>query len=102
MLPSGAGERVADRAHAAAVCGLTTAEIAAAFLASQPTMTQRLSRARKTLRGTGSAVRIPDPDQLGSRLDEVLAVIYLLFNEGYLASAVRTPPGVTWRRRRWR
>ncbi len=74
-----------------AVCGLTTAEISAAFLAGEPTMAQRLSRARKALRETGSAVRIPDPDQLGGRLDEVLAVIYLLFNEGYLASVGRTP-----------
>jgi RNA polymerase sigma factor (sigma-70 family) len=74
-----------------AVCGLTTAEIAAAFLASEPAMGQRLSRARKALRDTGSAVRIPEPDQLGDRLDEVLAVIYLVFNEGYLASAGRTP-----------
>lgn len=54
-------------------------------------MAQRLSRARKALRDTGSAVRIPDPDQLGDRLDEVLAAIYLVFNEGYLASARRTP-----------
>ena len=73
------------------VCGLTTAEISAAFLASEPAMAQRLSRARRALRETGAAVRIPDPDQLGSRLDEVLAVIYLVFNEGYLASAGRTP-----------
>ena len=73
------------------VCGLTTAEISAAFLAGEPAMAQRLSRARKALRETGAAVRIPDPDQLGGRLDEVLAVIYLLFNEGYLASAGRTP-----------
>src|SRR5439155_22739973 len=73
------------------VCGLTTADIAAAFLAGEPTMAQRLSRARKALRETGSAVRVPDPDQLGDRLDEVLAVIYLVFNEGYLASAGRTP-----------
>jgi RNA polymerase sigma factor (sigma-70 family) len=74
-----------------AVCGLTTAEIAAAFLATEPAMAQRLSRARKALRDTGSAVCMPDPDQLGDRLDEVLAVIYLFFNEGYLASASRTP-----------
>ncbi len=74
-----------------AVCGLTTAEISAAFLCGEPAMAQRLSRARKALRETGSAVRIPDPDQLGGRLDEVLAVIYLVFNEGYLASAGRTP-----------
>jgi len=73
------------------VCGLTTAEISAAYLASEPAMGQRLSRARKALRDTGSAVRIPEPDQLGGRLDEVLAVIYLMFNEGYLASAGRTP-----------
>jgi predicted RNA polymerase sigma factor len=73
------------------VCGLTTAEISAAFLASEPAMAQRLSRARKALRETGTAVRIPDPDQLGGRLGEVLAVIYLVFNEGYLASAGRTP-----------
>jgi RNA polymerase sigma-70 factor (ECF subfamily) len=73
------------------VCGLTTAEISAAFLASEPAMGQRLSRARKVLRDAGAAVRIPEPDQLGGRLDEVLAVIYLMFNEGYLASAGRTP-----------
>jgi RNA polymerase sigma-70 factor (ECF subfamily) len=73
------------------VCGLTTAEISAAFLVSEPAMAQRLSRARKALRETGAAVRIPDPDQLGVRLSEVLAVIYLVFNEGYLASAGRTP-----------
>jgi len=73
------------------VCGLTTAEIATAFLVGEPTMAQRLSRARKALRETGSAIRVPAPDELGSRLDEVLAVLYLLFNEGYLASAGRTP-----------
>jgi predicted RNA polymerase sigma factor len=72
------------------VCGLTTAEISAAFLASERAMAQRLSRARKALRETGAAVRIPDPDQLGMRLGEVLAIIYLVFNEGYLASG-RTP-----------
>jgi predicted RNA polymerase sigma factor len=74
-----------------AVCGLTTAEIAAAFLAGETAMAQRLTRARKALRETGAPVRVPDPDQLGDRLDEVLAVIYLVFNEGYLASAGRTP-----------
>ena len=73
------------------VCGLTTTEIAAAFLVSEPAMAQRLSRARKALRETGVAVRVPEPDQLGDRLDEVLAVIYLVFNEGYRASAGRTP-----------
>ena len=74
-----------------AVCGLTTAEISTAFLVAETAMAQRLSRARKALRETGTTVRVPDPDQLGDRLDEVLAVIYLVFNEGYLASAGRTP-----------
>jgi len=74
-----------------AVCGLTTAEISAAFLTTESAMTQRLARARRALRETGAAVRVPDPDQLSGRLDEVLAVIYLVFNEGYLASAGRTP-----------
>lgn len=74
-----------------AVCGLTTAEIAAAFLTSEATMTQRLLRAKKSLRATTGQVRVPDPDELGDRLAEVLAVVYLVFNEGYLASAGREP-----------
>jgi len=74
-----------------AVCGLTTAEIAAAFLTTEPTMAQRLTRARKALKDAGAVVRVPDPDQLGDRLGEVLAVVYLVFNEGYLSSAGRTP-----------
>ncbi|HEU5110859.1 MAG TPA: DUF6596 domain-containing protein, partial [Micromonosporaceae bacterium] len=69
------------------VCGLTTAEIAAAFLTAEPTMAQRLSRARKALREAGAPVRVPDPDELGARLAEVLAVVYLVFNEGYAATA---------------
>jgi RNA polymerase sigma-70 factor (ECF subfamily) len=73
------------------VCGLTTAEIAAAYLTSEPTMAQRLSRARKALKNAGTPIRPPDPDELGDRLAEVLTVVYLLFNEGYLASAGRTP-----------
>ena len=74
-----------------AVCGLTTAEIATAFLAAEPAMTQRLLRARKALRAAGADMRVPDPDQLADRLAEVLAVVYLVFNEGYLASAGRQP-----------
>jgi len=74
-----------------AVCGLTTAEIAAAFLAAEPAMTQRLLRARKALRAAHADLRVPDPDELAGRLAEVLAVIYLVFNEGYLASAGRQP-----------
>ena len=71
-----------------AVCGLTTAQIATAFLTTESTMTQRLLRARKMVTGQ---VRVPDPDELGDRLAEVLAVVYLMFNEGYLASAGREP-----------
>jgi RNA polymerase sigma factor (sigma-70 family) len=74
-----------------AVCGLTTAQIAAAFLVAEPAMTQRLLRARKALGAAKADVRVPDPDHLAERLAEVLAVVYLVFNEGYLASAGRQP-----------
>ena len=73
------------------VCGLTTDQIAAAFLVSEPTMAQRLLRARKTLSGLQAPVTIPDPDDLADRLAQVLAVVYLVFNEGYLASSGRQP-----------
>ncbi len=73
------------------VCGLTTSEIAAAFLVSEQTMGQRLSRARRSLREAGVVVRVPDPDELGGRLAAVLEVVYLVFNEGYLASAGVSP-----------
>jgi RNA polymerase sigma factor (sigma-70 family) len=74
-----------------AVCGLTTDQIAAAFLVSEPTMSQRLLRARKTLSGLKAPVTVPDPDDLADRLAQVLAVVYLVFNEGYLASSGRQP-----------
>ncbi len=74
-----------------AVCGLTTSQIAAAFLVSEPTMAQRLLRARKTLSALRAPVTIPDPDELSGRLAQVLAVVYLVFNEGYLASSGREP-----------
>jgi len=74
-----------------AVCGLTSDQIASAFLVSEPTMAQRLLRARKSLKQAGVAVRVPDPDELGERLARVLAVVYLVFNEGYLASSGREP-----------
>jgi RNA polymerase sigma-70 factor (ECF subfamily) len=73
------------------VCGLTTAEIAAAYLTTEATMAQRLSRARKALKTGKVVVAVPDPDELEGRLEEVLRVVYLVFNEGYLASAARTP-----------
>jgi RNA polymerase sigma factor (sigma-70 family) len=74
-----------------AVCGLTSDQIASAFLVSEPTMAQRLLRARKALQQAGAKVRVPDPDELGDRLAGVLAVVYLVFNEGYLASSGREP-----------
>jgi RNA polymerase sigma-70 factor (ECF subfamily) len=74
-----------------AVCGLTTAQIAAAFLVGESTMAQRLLRARKTLHALDAPVTVPDPDELAGRLAQVLAVVYLVFNEGYLASSGREP-----------
>jgi RNA polymerase sigma factor (sigma-70 family) len=74
-----------------AVCGLTAGQIARAFLVSEATMSQRLLRARKTLTDQDSPVRVPDPDELADRLAQVLAVVYLFFNEGYLASSGREP-----------
>jgi RNA polymerase sigma factor (sigma-70 family) len=74
-----------------AVCGLTSDQIASAFLVSEPTMAQRLLRARKALTQARVKVRVPDPDDLGERLAGVLAVVYLVFNEGYLASSGREP-----------
>jgi RNA polymerase sigma-70 factor (ECF subfamily) len=74
-----------------AVCGLTSDQIASAFLVTEPTMAQRLLRARKSLTQAGVKVQVPDPDELGERLAGVLAVVYLVFNEGYLASSGREP-----------
>jgi RNA polymerase sigma factor (sigma-70 family) len=68
-----------------AVGGLSTAEIAAAFLVPEATMAQRISRAKNTLRG--ARFELPPPDELPERLRVVLHVLYLVFNEGYAASA---------------
>ncbi|GIJ24862.1 RNA polymerase sigma-70 factor, ECF subfamily protein [Micromonospora qiuiae] len=68
------------------VCGLTTAQIAKAFLVPESTVGQRITRAKRKISHAGIPYRIPSPDELGSRLAEVLAVIYLLFNEGYLST----------------
>jgi RNA polymerase sigma factor (sigma-70 family) len=71
------------------VCGLTTAQIARAFLVHEMTMAQRITRAKRKITDAGIPYRIPADEELGARLTEVLAVIYLLLNEGYLSTAER-------------
>ncbi|WP_425296088.1 RNA polymerase sigma factor [Nocardia cyriacigeorgica] len=68
------------------VCGLSTAQLAKAFLVSESTVAQRITRAKRKISQAGIPYRIPREDELGGRLSEVLAVVYLLFNEGYLAT----------------
>ncbi len=70
-----------------AVGGLTTRELAAAFLLPEPTMGQRISRAKATLKATAEPFRLPPPEQRADRLRSVLHVLYLLFNEGYTTSS---------------
>ncbi|MFN8607167.1 MAG: RNA polymerase sigma factor [Vulcanimicrobiota bacterium] len=65
------------------VCGLKTEEIAAAFLTTPTTMAQRIVRGKAKIRGAGIPYRVPDKADLPERLDSVLSVIYLVYNEGY-------------------
>ncbi|GLQ31979.1 RNA polymerase sigma factor [Litoribrevibacter albus] len=69
------------------VCGLTTEEVASAFLVSPSTMAQRIVRGKSKIRDAKVPFELPESDQLSDRLESVLSVIYLVYNEGYSASS---------------
>lgn len=69
-----------------AVAGLTTAEIARAFLVPEATLAKRLTRAKQKITKAGVPYRAPEPDELTDRLPQVLRVVYLVFNEGYFST----------------
>jgi RNA polymerase sigma-70 factor (ECF subfamily) len=69
------------------VCGLTTEAIAQAFLSPAPTLAQRIVRAKSKIKDAHIPYQVPEADELAGRLDSVLRVVYLVFNEGYSASS---------------
>ena len=74
-----------------AVCGLSSAEIARAFLVSEATLAQRLVRAKRKIAAAAIPYKLPRDDELDARIGQVLAALYLMFNEGYLASRGGSP-----------
>jgi len=70
------------------VCGLTTSEIAHAFLDSEPTMGQRISRAKAKIAAAGIPFAVPDAEQWSERLEAVLTTVYLIFTAGYVAGPI--------------
>ena len=73
-----------------AVVGLTTPQIARAFLVNESTLAQRIVRAKRKITDAGISLAVPPADQLGARLGDVLAVVYVMFNEGFVSSSGAT------------
>ena len=84
-----------------AVGGLTTAEIANAFLVPEATMAQRISRAKQRIKTSGVPFRMPTDEERDERLDAVLHVLYLIFNEGYTSTSGTSLHGAICRTRRF-
>src|SRR4051794_6778742 len=72
--------------------GLTVAEVAQAFLVAETTMAQRITRAKRKIKDAAIPFRVPTADDLPTRIEAVLAVVYLVFNEGYLSSSADADP----------
>ena len=87
MLPPIPDARLASGLTLRAVGGLTTAEIARAFLVPETTMAQRIARAKQRIEESGAEFRMPSPGERSDRIAWVLHVLYLIFNEGYTASS---------------
>ena len=84
-----------------AVGGLTTAEIARAFLVPETTMAQRISRAKQNVKDSAVPFELPAGGEWAGRLRSVLHVLYLIFNEGYVTSAGRSSRGASCPARRF-